>query len=301
MKYLIILLLTLSVWAQEPNPFKEYNLMAGVCTAVINNQSKQPQNWKIFKDDTTEEKCHNLEQQDCAFFAEKYPEEIFGFNCQGQIAFHWIKTAGGFTAKNQKAWPNHDNQVGVVKCQVKDNPELAKLCDPNKVLEGLLKNHSQEDLVVQAIMENDRAILERLMKKKINFGKKNKKGLLPIQAAVAQCRYEMMLTLIEKKVNLNVKNEFQRNLIGDAIFCSDTRILKELIVSKVDVNTVDKFGETPLMMAAEAGNLEVMKILLESGADTKFQNNKKASAFTRAKRSSNPLTLKLLQKYSQTP
>lgn len=305
MKFLMILML---IWAQislaetiEENPFKELNLLSGVCTGVINGAAKVPASWKIFKDEGTEEKCHNLEQQDCQFFAEKYPKEFFSYNCQAQISFHWIKTAGGFSAKNSKAWPNHDNQVGIEKCQAGENPDLAKLCDPSKILEGMLAKKSAEDVLVESIMENDRLIFERLLKKKISFNKKNKRGLLPVQAAVAQCRYEMLVQLIEKKVDLNVKNEFQRNLVSDAIFCSNSKILEELVANKVEVNQVDKYGETPLMMAAEAGNLEVMNILLKSGADLKFQNKKGATAFTRAKRSNNPDALKMLQKFAKNP
>lgn len=305
LKLLSFILLLNVAWAKEEspieNPFKEHNLMAGVCTAVINGTLKDPASWKIYKDEATEEKCHNLEQQECPFFAEKYPEEFFSYNCQAQVSFHWIKTAGGFSAKNNKAWPSYDNQVGIEKCQASENAELAKLCDPSKVLEGMLAKKSAENVLVESIMENDRFIFERLLKKKVSLNKKNKRGLLPVQAAVAQCRYEMLVQLIEKKVNLNVKNEFQRNLIGDAIFCANTKILQELITNKVEVNTVDKFGETPLMMAAEAGNLEVMEILLKSGADLKFQNKKGATAYTRAKRSNNPNALKMLQKFAKNP
>ena len=155
-------------------------------------------------------------------------------------------------------------------------PHLKDLKEADYFLKKGLKltatDNKGNNAIYYAATTGNRAIIEALMKKKINVKNLNNKGESVIFAAARGFRknYNKLDTfqyLEQLGLSINQKNK-------------DEKVINYFLEKGNDANQIDKEGNNPLMKSAISNNISVITTLLAKTKDINTQNKQGLSALT---------------------
>ena len=169
-------------------------------------------------------------------------------------------------------------------------PHLKDLKEANYFLKKGLKITSTDtkgnNAIYYAATMGNRAIIEALMKKKINVKNLNNKGESAIFGAArgAKRNYNKLDTfqyLEQLGLSINQKNKDGLSpLFVLAEKNKDEKVINYFLEKGNDANQLDKEGNNPLMKSAISNNISVITALLAKTKDINTQNKQGLSALT---------------------
>jgi ankyrin repeat protein len=146
--------------------------------------------------------------------------------------------------------------------------------------------------VIQAIRNNDLAVLQRIAPGSKEANEPTDRGTTPLMYAAGFGSVEGMKMLIDAAANVNGKNAFGATALMWGI--GNPAKVKLLIAKGADVNARSKSGATPLLLAADQdGSEPAVRMLLAAGADIKARDGMGRTMLLAASSANNTSVAKL--------
>ena len=127
--------------------------------------------------------------------------------------------------------------------------------------------------VADAVMDGDRAALQRLVQQKADVNEPQVDGATALHWAVYKNDLESANLLMRSGARANVKNREGVSPLYMASLYGEPAIVELLLKGGADARELTANGETMLMLAARNGNPGVIKLLLAAGVDVNAREN----------------------------
>lgn len=128
--------------------------------------------------------------------------------------------------------------------------------------------------LLDAVRGDDRGVVERLLKQRVNLNEREGDGATPLAWAATRANAEIAGMLLKAGADPNLTNELGIGPLAIAIANGSLDIVSQLLAHTADPNAARENGETPLMTAARLRRLDIMKPLLAKGAAVNARDKK---------------------------
>ena len=188
-------------------------------------------------------------------------------NLNDENVFEYVKNNGYLEFIIDKKY-NHLLSVLKITELVKYNHDFKDL----KTAINFGKDINQTDLWGQtslfyAVTEEDKTIVEYLLKSGIDFDKVDRDG---DSALMKSTNIEITKLIVEKGADIDIKSIRNETALSIATKNGNTEIALYLIEKLANVNTHDDSEYSPLIYAAKRNNIKVVKKLIEYNADLHY-------------------------------
>ena len=143
----------------------------------------------------------------------------------------------------------------------------------------------------QAVNDNDKRKVARLLKAGANLNIQNRWGCTPLLYACIRKNYKIIELLLEAGANPNTQND---DGITPLHWSSLPEITELLLKAGANPNIRDKIGWTPLHNLCNRENYKIINLLLNAGADPNIRDK---IGWTPLQYSSSPKMIELLLNY----
>jgi len=231
-------------------------------------------------------------------------------------------------ARNYELLSQMQNVIGRIKTKQVDNTVTVSFSMTDKETETIvaaIKRAIEEEkkdiadrrekkkisIFTEAILENDSAKIDELLKQKFNIDQKDLKGntilstaaymgntkvaifainrgadiklktdegMAPIHYAAKGGSSEMVKLLLQKGADINERSDNDMTALHYNASQGNVEITKILIKSGADINALSMDGTAPIHLAAAEGYIDVIKVLVEKGANVELEDSNQMRA-----------------------
>jgi len=136
-----------------------------------------------------------------------------------------------------------------------------------------VKDGKNKTALVYAIENNNREIIDLLLKANAKFPEEQELQNLCLHSAVLYNLQDIAEKLIENGASLSGIDNFRRSLLHNAVIGNNIKLIDLLLAEKLNVNKVDIFKRTPLHYSAELNQLDITKSLVQNDAEINSIDN----------------------------
>lgn len=157
------------------------------------------------------------------------------------------------------------------------------------------KSNGVKRIFINLVRDGEVELAEKFLQAGVDANLTYKKRYTALMYCLNNQDRNMLELLLRYKLDIDKKNFNEETEFMRMVDKGNRKMVQLLIEKKADVNFQTKWGLTPLMVAAKQGDKELVEILLKAGANKELTDHYRKTAYRLAKERGHEKILDLLR------